>query len=179
MIQINLLPWREEARQIKKKQFITSLVLGCIISLLILLVFHVHYSHAASRQNVLNAMISTAISEEQLLLNEMSAKANEAMATETQLKFIMDLYNENYRAVRLLNEMVMLVPDTISVQEIKRNGNEITLTGIAKSEDDVTQLMKEITNSPYFNQPTLLSINVGKGSNENARNFNLMFEQKG
>ena len=179
MIQINLLPWREEARQIKKTHFITSLVASCIISIFILLLFHIHYSSMVSRQDALNAILSSAISDEQTTLNEMSAKAQDAMAVETQLKFIIDLYNENYSAVRLLNEMITLIPETISVQELKRNGNEILVSGIAKSEDAVTQLMKDISKSPYFNQPTLLSINVGKGTDENARNFNLTFEQKG
>jgi len=179
MIYINLLPWREEKRQIKKMQFITALVSCCVISLLILLIFHIHYSRIASSQNALNDMLSVAINEEQATLNKEGSDAEEAIATETQLKFIIHLYQENYRAVRLLNELVSLVPRTISVAMIKRNGNEVTLSGLAKSEDDVTQLMNDITKSPYFNQPLLLSINAGKNSAENSRNFNIMFEQKG
>jgi len=178
-MQINLLPWREEARQIKKMQLMVSLGLSCLISLFILLLFHIHYSTAFSRQNALNAMLSAAINEEQSKLNEMSNAESEAGSTEVQLKFIIDLYNENYRAVRLLNDLVSLVSTTISITELKRSGSQITLSGMAKSEDDVTELMKNIAKSPYFNQPALLSINSGKNSDENAKNFSLMFEQKG
>lgn len=178
MIQINLLPWREEARAISKKHFITSLVTGCLLSLFLLIMIHSYYHRIASRQNTLNSMLSAAVNEEQGTLNIMGSKAAEAMATETQLNFIKGLYEESYSAVRLLNELVSLVSATISVEEIKRSGNEVYLIGTAKSEDDIDQLITNITRSHYFTQPALLFSNVGTNG-EGSRNFNIKFEQKG
>ena len=178
MIQINLLPWREQRRQIKKTQFVTSLALCVILSLSILFVFHFHFSSVASEQENLNATLSTAIAEEQSALNEMSSKEDERKSIDVQLKFIIDLYNESYNAVRFLNELVLMVPNSILLTKVKRNGNQITLTGMAKSEKDVTQLLDYISQSPNFKQPTLSSINLENTSSDNSRNFKLTFEQK-
>lgn len=178
MIQINLLPWREQMRQVKKTQFITSLVSSVLISLIILAIFHFHYSSIASEQNDINAMLSAAISEEQSALNEMSSREDEKKSVDVQLEFIINLYNESYSAVRFLNELVTLVPNTILLQKIKRNGNQITLTGLAVAESDITQLLDEVSKSPDFNQPTLSSINLEKNTGD-SRGFKLMFEQKG
>jgi type IV pilus assembly protein PilN len=124
-------------------------------------------------------MYSTVINEDQNKLNQMSSSEEEKKSVDIQLKFIIDLYNESYNAVRFLNELVNLVPNSISIVRVKRNGNEITLTGIAESEHDITRLLDDITKSPYFNQPTLSSINTDNKSSEGSRKFELMFEQKG
>jgi type IV pilus assembly protein PilN len=179
MIQINLLPWREQMRQLKKTQFTTSLALCIILSLFILFVFHVYYSSLAGKQDGLNAILSTEINDEQNALNEMSSKEDEKKSIDVQLKFIINLYSESYNAIRFLNELVLMVPNSILLTQIRRNGNQITLTGLAKSENDVTQLLDYISRSPNFNQPTLSAINLENTSSDNSlRNFKLTFEQK-
>lgn len=177
MTQINLLPWREEKRKIQKTQFLTMLITCCTLAFVFFLVVHFHYRNITSHNNNLNAILAAAISAEQEILNQMGSKATDAIATETQLKFIIDLYKENYSSVRLLNQMISLVPSSISVSELKRNGLEVAITGIAKSDDDITRLMNDITKSPYYTQPELSSINTIKGSDE-AKNFTITFEQK-
>jgi len=164
-------------RQMQKTQFLTTLLSCCICAFLFFLLFHLHYRSLVKQQNALNNMLSTAINEEQNVLNQMGSKATDTITIETQLKFIIRLYNGNYSAVRLLNEMVSLVSPDILMGEMKRNGNEVTLSGVAKSEDDVTRLMNDIAKSPWFNQPVLLSINADK-QNENAKVFDIMFEER-
>jgi type IV pilus assembly protein PilN len=179
MTQINLLPWREQTRKIKKTQFITASILSVCISLFILLMFHLHLSNVANQQQELNDILEASINEQQNALNEMNSKEQEKVAIDVQLQFISDLYNESYHAVRVLNELVTLVPNSISIKQIKRNGNEITLTGMANSENDVSSFMSVLAKSPYFNQPVLSSISLQKNFQENATQFKLMFLQKG
>lgn len=179
MIQINLLPWREELRKIQKTQFIIIIVGCCLISFILFLVLHFHYKSIDMNQKALNSMLSAAINAEQNILNQMGSKANDAIATETQLNFIINLYKENNFAVRILNELVSLVPSTVSVNEIKRNNNQIILSGMATSEDEVSRLINDIGKSPYFEQPELLSMNAVKNADNDSRNFSIMFDQKG
>jgi type IV pilus assembly protein PilN len=178
-MQINLLPWREELRQTKKKQLLSMMGLYIALSLLILAVIHLHYRGIANNQNKLNTMLSDAITAEQGVLNQIGSKATEAIDVEKQLKFVIQLYDNNYRAVRLLNDLVSLVSDNVSIDEIRRNGNTIDLSGLAKSEEDIEQLMKDIQKSQYFDQPVLLSTNVGNSADSNTRNFNIRFAQTG
>ena len=179
MIQINLLPWREEARLRKKNQFGVGIIGSSCLGILIILFFHLYLSSINSEQNSINADLQAAIGKEQASLTQMSSEESEKEAITLQLHTIVDLYNESYQAVRLLNELTKLVPTTISLTKIKRNGNEITLMGVALSEDDVTHFMRDIAASPYFKQPVLSSINTEKNTSGNQRNFQLEVEQKG
>ncbi|VVC77064.1 hypothetical protein AQUSIP_23910 [Aquicella siphonis] len=180
MIQINLLPWREQARRIKKAQFVSALTISVCVPLILILIIHLHLSRVAKVQQEVNATLQSAISQEQSVLNEMSSKEGEKQATDIQLRFIIDRYNESYHAVRVLNELVSLVPPDIFISQIKRNGNAITLSGLANNEDEVTHLIQSIAESPYFNQPVLVSIALAKNpKTANRRRFILKFDQKG
>lgn len=180
MMQINLLPWREQARRVRKIRFVTALAVSAFAPLIFVLVIHMYLGRMANEQQDVNDVLQAAISQEQSILNEMSSKEEETQSIDIQLKFIINLYNESYHAVRVLKELVSLVPSDIFIAQIKRNGDTVTLSGMANSENDVTQLMHSISESPYFDQPALISIALAKASNSvNSRRFIIKFDQKG
>lgn len=179
-MQINLLPWREQARQFKKARFRLALVTFAIIPAFFILLFHLYYSAVLNHQLAINNILQDAISKEQTILNQMSSEEAAQQDADTQLRFLMNLYKESYDAVRVLNDLVSLVPPSIFVTQIRRNGDEITLTGIADEEDDISDLMHGIAHSAYFNQPVLVSIALESDKQlVNMRRFKLKFEQKG
>jgi len=180
MTQINLLPWREQGRQIKKMRFMVALIASVLGSLCIILIFHIYLSGLVGEQQQLNDVLQEAINKEQAVLNDMSSKEDEKATVDAQLQFIINLYSNSFRAVRLLNELVTLVPSSVSLNRIVRNGDTISLAGIANSENDITLFMQDIGRSPYFNQPVLSEIYQDKNSRtENTRYFQLNFKQKG
>lgn len=178
MIQINLLPWREQARQIRKAQFTAALIASVSISLFILLVWHIYLSHQLDVQLKLNDLLQTGISQEQASLNDMSSKEDEKNIIDNQLHFITKLYSKSYLGVGLLNELVTLVPPSISLSKIDRNGESITLAGTANTDDDVTRFMQEIAKSSYFRQPILTMLNQQKLKEGNMKYFELSVIQK-
>lgn len=178
-IQINLLPWREAARQRKKTQFIASLVACCISSFFVLMMCHLYYSSIHSSQAEINSILQNEISQGQATLNEMSSQVAESRSVILQLHTIIDLYNESFRSVRFLSELTGLVPSNISLYKIKHDGDDITLTGVAVSEAAVTEFMQQIGKSPYFNQPVLSSISMDSDKMGAQKNFQIKLVQKG
>ena len=63
MTRINLLPWREELRQEKQKQFMTLLVLSMILAAAIVGLIHFQMNGKIAYQNSRNSVLSKEISK--------------------------------------------------------------------------------------------------------------------
>jgi type IV pilus assembly protein PilN len=173
MTQINLLPWREHKRQIKKAQFTAALVSCVAASIFVVVFWHVYLSNQLSDQLKLNDVLQVEINKEQASLNDMSSKENEKATIENQLQFIINLYKKSYIGVQLFNQLVKLVPNSISLSKIERNGNSVTLAGTANTDDELTQFMQEMTKSSYFNEPVLTLMNEQKSKEGNKKYFEM------
>lgn len=177
MIQVNLLPWRQRAREVKKKRFILEAGLFLLGTLFILMSFHLYYSHQVNMKQELLDYLQTEIEQEQDALNNMSSAGNEEATIRTQLYMMMNIYLENNHSIGLLNALITLVPDNVAITTIVKESNVITLSGVASTEDDVNHFMQAISKISYFKQPVLTDINQDK--NNGNRYFELRVEQKG
>lgn len=178
MIQINLLPWREQARQVKKMRFIIALSSSVILTFLIIVGIHAYFSRAISIQQKRNAFIQSEIDQEQAKLEKLQTLKKEHLAIESQLRLIAKWRTENFQAVRLLNELINITPRTIFITKLTRASNIVTITGKAQSNAQVTYFMKEIANTFIFKQPSLTEISKEKSNKKGEGYFQLKVEQK-
>lgn len=179
MIQINLLPWREQER--KKEQIRFGIVVGIFagFGLFFTIFFHMHYSAIISRQMERNAILQAALDQESNSLMTLNKQQSALMNVDDQLHFIFDLRESSYRAVRLLSELAIVNPDAITLYKIIRAGNQITVFGKAKSNLQITLFMDGIEKSPFFDQPVLTEIIGKENATGEERSFQLKIEQKG
>lgn len=63
MARINLLPWREELREERKKRFLTALVGVLVVSVGILFLIDRYVSNAIEHQMARNAFVQTQIAQ--------------------------------------------------------------------------------------------------------------------
>ncbi len=176
MIHINLLPWRQQARLAKKRRLITAATVFSIVTLCVIFIFHLYFSHRVGIAQQLTDYLQSQINEEQISLNNMGNEETERNTIETKLLFIKNLVGKNVHTVRLFNDLVELVPGNISITQIIRNENLINLAGLANNEEDITLFMQALSKSPDFKQATLTLINQDKTSG--SRYFELSVEQK-
>lgn len=179
MIKINMLPWREQARGIKKKNFFVGLAISIGITMFIILLFHIYYNDLIARQDQRNLFLQGQISERQEAINKLREKKEQQKIIENKLQFIIGLREKSYRAIRLLNELLRIVPDTITLGKLFRDGTAITIEGKAQSELAITAFMKSLSQSTVFSQPVLTGITSAGGSEVGTeRYFQLKVEQK-
>lgn len=178
MIQINLLPWREQARNIKKIEL--ALILGgaAIAALFVTLVMHFYFNGFANKQENRNNLIKAELSQEKDKLGLLEKKQHDYTTMETQLKYIVKLHTESFKAVHLLNELLTIVPATVTITKIIRDDPVIVITGKTKSNSQITLFMDNISASPFFNEPVLTEISKDKNSEKEEGLFKLRFEQK-
>jgi len=178
MIQINLLPWREQSRKAKKKRFIFVYIAFMCLAFLAVIAAHIYLSGMIHYRMKLNDILQAEITTQQDALNNFNTKATEMRDVQDNLKSIIALYNRSFHAIKLLNELVNLIPPNVMLDKVLRNNDMITMSGIAQSDSDVTLFMQDIAKSPIFNQPVLTEITSHKGASSAARMFQLNVQQK-
>jgi len=178
---INLLPWREQARKVKQKNFFIGLIASIGITLFIIFLFHLYYDDVLAYQDKRNDFLQSRIAQKQLEINALRLKKVEQDAIQEKLQFLIGLRNKSYRAVRLLNEILKTVPNAITLSKLTREDRTITIEGKAQSELAITAFMKSVSQSSIFNLPVLTGINSGANAAEisgSQRYFQLKVEQK-
>lgn len=173
MIQINLLPWREQARKVHQKRFgilagaVAGLALFCVV------LAHVRYIAMIHHQNKRNAFIQTALDNESVKLNTLNQKKQEVTNIDEQINFLSNLRASSYFAVRVMNEILISSPDSITLSKVERIGNNVTIAGEAKSNLQVTLFMQSLEKSKYFSQPVLTDISGKKEQAGELRQFEI------
>jgi len=179
MIQINLLPWREQARKKQQNRFTVVVAVFAGLGLFVAALFHLEYVAKINFQQKRNSIMQTALDEASSSLMIMNKQKAELDDVDSQLHFIFDLRESSYRAVRLLNELAIANPDSVTLFKLVRMGDAITLFGKAKSNLQITLFMESLEKAKIFTQPDLTEITGKEGDAGDERKFELKMKQQG
>jgi type IV pilus assembly protein PilN len=178
MIQVNLLPWREQARQAKQVFFGLLLIGFFILSLIAILFVHLYFSTVISSQKKNNAYLQSEITNSATSFASLKTEKEKQIKLLEQLHFIINLRTRSYEAVRLLTMLVNATPSTVFLDKILREDNVITLGGKAKSNLEITLFMKNIGKVNGFAQPVLTGISTQDSAVVGERSFQLKVIQE-
>ena len=110
MAKINLLPWREELRREKKKEFLVILGGVVVLSALVAFLWVVTVESAIENQNARNQILETEISslEKQVTeISELKKKRDDLLA---RIKIIQDLQGTRSLIVRYFYDLAQTNP---------------------------------------------------------------------
>ncbi len=147
MARINLLPWREELRERKKREFFVILAAAGLFGLLIFLggVYQVKLMHQNQEQR--NDMLSDEIKtlDEQIAEIDTIEILKQQLITKKQT--IEDLQTNRTEIVKLFDQIVRTIPDGVRLTEVKQTGRTLTLSGVADSNSKVSAYMNALNSS--------------------------------
>ena len=144
---INLLPWREQLREEKKRQFLTILIGAVIIAALIMIFIHVSFAKMIHAQKSHNRYIQQEVSKLDRKIRTINELKKHKAALLARMAIIQELQEERSQIVRLFDEIVNVLPKGVYLSKIERKNNLITLEGIAESNTNISQLMRRINNN--------------------------------
>jgi type IV pilus assembly protein PilN len=155
MARINLLPWREERRRERTRRFGIAMVVGVAVSAAVIAAVHLIYQDRIDGQNARNAYL-----EEQIAILDDKIKKIQRLERERQqlidrMRAIETLQTSRPVVVRLFDEIVIALPDGVSITEISQSNTEWTFKGISESNARVSNFMRNIEASPAFKEPRL------------------------
>lgn len=158
MANINLLPWRDEYRQEKKREFFSVLMLLSLLGLLIGYVWITFTKASIDNQEQRNDLLKQEIAllDEKVKGIEQLKKRREEL--ETRIGIIQDLQFKRPLAVRYFDEMVRSVPEGLYFKDLSRTADTFSITGITESNNRVSTLMRNLDRSEWFNSPNLKNV---------------------
>jgi len=173
MARINLLPWREAYRQEKKKEFISILVGVFILAGLIAYLWVSSVQSSISDQRARNRLLQTEIAALEEQVSEIQELKNRREELLNRMRVIQDLEGTRPVIVRVFDEMVRAIPDGVFLNAMSREGDVISLSGIAESNNRVSSFMRNLDESDWFAAPNLNAVTAAPEYGEQANSFNM------
>jgi len=164
MARINLLPWREERRQSRKKEFFATMAAVAVASLIALFGAHYFAQYQIDKQLERNAKIQTEIDTLKVKIEKIKNLETERARLLKRKEIIEQLQGSRSLMVHLFEELAMTTPDGVVLTGIKQTADTIQLLGKAQSEARVAQYMRNLDASPYMKDADLAEVaTLGQG----------------
>ncbi|MFI4926720.1 MAG: PilN domain-containing protein [Burkholderiales bacterium] len=162
MILINLLPHREAARKRRREIFYAALGAAGVGGLVVAGGIWLWFTAQISTQQDRNRLLSTEISKLESQIKDIATLQEEIAALRARQQAVEDLQSDRNMPVHLLNELVKQLPDGVYLTSMKQNGGVVALTGVAQSNERVSELLRNLSsNSPWLTHPELGEIVAG------------------
>ena len=171
MARINLRPWREERDAENQKRFITNVVIAAVVAGVVVFAISFFYDMQMDRQRARNQFVQNEIGKLDQKIKEIQTLKQQRERLLDRLGAIQDLQGNRPVIVRNFDELVRVLPDGVYYRSIVRRETLISIEGSAKSNNDVSELMRRIESSPWFGEPTLTRV---AASTNNLRAFSLI-----
>jgi type IV pilus assembly protein PilN len=158
-IRVNLLPHREARRERQKKMFWfltgVSAVAGGV---LVFLVWSVLQGYIGSQRDR-NEFISAENRKLDTQIKEIATLRAEIDALRARQRAVEDLQADRNQPVYLLDELTRQTPEGIYLRTIKQEGLKVNVTGLAASNERVSEYLRNLqNNSRFLERPELIEI---------------------
>jgi type IV pilus assembly protein PilN len=159
VILINLLPHREAARKRRKEAFFVTLGAAALLGGLICGAVYVWYQAQISSQQSKNTFLQSEIKKLDLQIKDVATLQAEIAALRARQQAVEDLQSDRNMPVHLLNELVKQLPDGVYVTALKQDGANLSIQGVAQSNERVSELLRNLSNnSVWLARPELVEI---------------------
>ena len=164
MAHINLLPWREEQRQEQTRQFATVTVLSLILTGAVMFLVHATFNGQIEHQKFRNKMLQDEINTLDASLKQIETLEDTKEQLLARMDVIQSLQQQRPQIVHLFDDFVRTVPEGIFLREIRQEGTQLTIQGVAESNGRVSAYMRNIDASDWMSTPKLKVIETKKGA---------------
>ncbi|MFT6732015.1 MAG: type IV pilus assembly protein PilN [Polaribacter sp.] len=173
MANINLLPWREEERAERQRQFVSLLGLVAVLGVLIMYSVFSFFGNEIDNQRSRNSFLQTQIRQLDTKIKEITTLEEERKELVDRMKLIQDLQKSRPQIVRLFDEIVTKMPEGMNLQQIERKGDNVIFTGIAESAPRISNFMRALATSQWIRKPDIDDIAEDRDSGAGRKNFTL------
>ncbi len=155
MAKINLLPWREELRKQKQKDFLNSMALSVLVGIIILSLVHTYIGGLKAYQEQRNQILQNEIAllDKKIVdIKNIEEKKRKLLA---KIDLIQKLQESRPEIVHLFDEIPKTTPDGVFLTKLTQTGSELIFEGKSQSNARISAFMRAIEASPWLQTPTL------------------------
>src|SRR5208282_2001572 len=179
MPRINLLPWREQERKIRRREFAIAAGAAVFAAFVFALGGKLVYSSWTDAQTEKNNLLKKEIVKLDARIADIQDLENRKQRLVARMEIIEKLQRKRPEIVHLFDEIVKTVPDGIYLTAIKQSGNKLEIHGIAQSSTRVSTFMRNIDSSVWMDNPVLQVVEAAKDSATGGSSFTLFTDTVG
>ena len=173
MPRINLLPWREQERKVRRREFMVALGGAAIAGIIFVLGGKVLYSSWIDSQTAKNNLLKKEIIKLDAQIADIQDLENRKQRLVARMEIIEKLQRKRPEIVHLFDELVKTVPEGIYLTQLKETGKKLEIKGVAQSSTRVSTFMRNIDSSSWMDNPQLQVVETSKASPTGGSSFTL------
>jgi type IV pilus assembly protein PilN len=177
MPRINLLPWRSELRQQRKKEFLIALGVTVAVAAGVVYLSKVTVEGWTRAQEGRNEILREEIAQLDRQIEEITGLESQRERLLARMQVITQLQRSRPEVVHLFDELVNAIPEGVNLTGVVQNGSRIELTGEAQSSTRVSALMRNIDSSEWLQSPTLDVVSTRTSGVDRNSEFKLFAQQ--
>jgi type IV pilus assembly protein PilN len=173
MPRINLLPWREQERKVRRREFGVAMGGAAFAAVIFVLGGKLLYSSWIDSQNAKNNLLKKEIVKLDAQIADIQDLENRKQRLVARMEIIEKLQRKRPEIVHLFDELVKTVPEGIYLTQIKETGKKLEMKGVAQSSTRVSTFMRNIDSSSWMDNPQLQVVETAKDSATGGSSFTL------
>jgi type IV pilus assembly protein PilN len=164
MARINLLPWREEQRRDRQRQFMSTLLMTSILGVILVFAGIAVYDQKIKHQQFRNQVIQKEISQLESRIKRIDELERTRARLISRKQIIERLQASRSMTVELLDKLAKTIPVGVTLTSIRQQGPTLALTGTSQSNARVSAYLRELVQNDLFLNPQLAFVKSATSS---------------
>ncbi len=176
-IKVNLLPWREELREQKKREFLN--VIGAMLVFAAVIIFGVDrfYNGSIDTQESRNSFLKREITVLEERIAEIKLLQQQRNQLLSRMQVIQELQGNRPVIVRLFDELARQLADRVFFNSLDFEKSKLTISGVAESNNRISSQLRNFDESDWFAGPNVTAITADQDFGAQASRFALTVNQ--
>ena len=155
MARINLLPWREEARRERQRQFLYSLMGTLVLGAVLVLIVGMFFDQKISDQEARNQRIQVEINRLEQRIQRIAELEETRARLVARKQIIESLQASRSLTVELLDKLAKTIPMGVTLTSVRQQGPVLTVLGTSQSNARVSAYLQSLEGMDLFVNPEL------------------------
>ena len=158
MPRINLLPWRDEERKKRQRDFMVAMAASVIAAIVVLGGTLFFFSQMINSQMDRNRRLTTEIGVLDRSITEIDGLERQKERLLARMEIIEQLQRSRPEIVHLFDEVSRQLPEGVYLTGMRQTGVNVEVKGIAQSSTRVSALMRQIDASEWLDDPSVVKV---------------------
>ncbi len=177
MPRINLLPWREEERKKRQRDFAVAMGGAVVAAVVVVGLTMFFYGRMIDDQNARNNRLKAEIAVLDQSIKEIDGLEAQKARLLARMEIIEELQKSRPEIVHLFDEITRQLPEGVYLTGLRQNGSTVQVTGVAQSSTRVSALMRRIDGSDWLADPNVEEIQTTDLGPARQSNFIVTLKQ--
>ena len=155
MARINLLPWREELRRERQRQFMLSALMTAILGVILVFLVGLVFNQRINFQQTRNQMIQEEIVKLQARISRIEQLEQTRARLLSRKRVIEDLQASRSLTVEMLDKMAKSIPVGVTLNTVSQQAMNVTFKGYSQSNARVSAYLQSLDRDDLFLNPEL------------------------